>query len=140
MITNQANRIMKKFGGPKALWSALRLVGRELSLVSVYRWKMPKEQGGTGGLIPTSNLPFIIRAARVQGIIISETDLFFAGENAIQRGICEETELDAMAKSRPRKPRKSPPHFTLRRLAKIGADLEAIGLTAADFHQQRGDQ
>lgn len=139
MISNQAQRVMKKFGGPRRLQQALAAVGRELSLTTVYRWKMPREKGGTGGMIPSCNLPFLIKAGRLQGIIISEKDLFVAGDNAIARGLDrpDYSEEDDIAK-KPRKPRKTPPYFTLRRLAKIGADLAELGLTPNDV--QRGAQ
>lgn len=137
MTSKQASRVMKKFGGPRLLQRALASVGRELSLATVYRWKMPREKGGTDGVIPSCNLPFIIKAARINGIIISEKDLFLAGENAIARGLdtADYSEEDEIAKTRrPRKPRSTPPYFTLRRLAQIGADLEALGLTQTDFN------
>lgn len=66
----QAERIVKKFGGARRLSSILLLVGKPRDPANIYRWTYSKERGGTGGLIPTSAWPDIIRAAKYDGILI----------------------------------------------------------------------
>jgi hypothetical protein len=39
-----------------------------------YRWKYPKDRGGTGGIIPHWHVPKLIAYAREKGIELSEAD------------------------------------------------------------------
>jgi hypothetical protein len=80
---SQAQRIVDKFGGVPALIKALKLAAKETgreALIrnksSVYRWLLPREKGGTGGLIPTSALPDVLRAAVIEGIYLNEKDIY----------------------------------------------------------------
>lgn len=75
----QAQRIVRKFGNARKLARALaQLKDEEYSTKnpsSVYRWMYAKENGGTGGIIPTRALPLVMRAARLEGIFLSREDL-----------------------------------------------------------------
>ncbi len=78
---SQAERILQKFGGPRAFLVALKHVDPDqiLAVSSVYRWLYPVDKGGTGGIIPTHVLPAVVRAARFEGILLTERD-FYPGE------------------------------------------------------------
>lgn len=78
----QADSIFQKFGGVPKLHAALeRLadvtgddsVRRNLS--TLYRWNLPRAVAGTGGLIPTTAWPDILRAAKLHGIHIAPEDI-----------------------------------------------------------------
>lgn len=77
-ITNQAERIIAKFGGARRLAKLMGQIdeneGRKPA--SVYRWTYPRERGGTGGIIPAAALKTIMKLARIEGIVLSETDLY----------------------------------------------------------------
>lgn len=66
----QAQKIIDKFGGAPRLASALRC-----DVSAIYKWNYPKEKGGTDGLVPSSTMPEVIRAADVLGIELSSEDL-----------------------------------------------------------------
>ena len=79
----QADRIIDKFGGPRRLHEALKLlaetegtpeVRRDVS--QIYRWTYPKSKGGTDGVVPTSAQRAVGRAARLKGIILTPADWF----------------------------------------------------------------
>lgn len=72
---SQADRILYKFGGPRHLRDVLKAIGRPRNLSSIYRWTYPKEDGGTGGLIPTSAWPDLHVAAHFDGVIITSEDM-----------------------------------------------------------------
>ncbi|SOD41341.1 hypothetical protein [Nitrosovibrio sp. Nv4] len=75
----QADRIIAKFGGARGLARALQALGDTHQLRSpavIYRWTYPKTRGGTGGKIPSSALDAVIRAARLEGILITADDLY----------------------------------------------------------------
>lgn len=78
MALTQAAAVFKKFGGVPALFKALQSIGceRVTDISAVYRWDLPKAGGGTGGMIPSSTLPFVLRAARHDGIVITKDDLY----------------------------------------------------------------
>ena len=65
-----AERIIKAFGGAKNL---SELTGIDLS--SIYRWKYPKDKGGTDGAIPHGNHFKIMQAAKESKINITRSDL-----------------------------------------------------------------
>jgi hypothetical protein len=72
---SQAHRVIAKFGRPRDLCRALVLAGEDVRDPSVvYRWTYPKPFG-TGGLIPNSAIPAILNAARLQGILLTDTEL-----------------------------------------------------------------
>ena len=68
---SQAHNIMDLFGGAASLAKAINL-----PYATVYRWQLPKEQGGTDGLVPSKHHLPIIRAARLQDIDIKYSHFF----------------------------------------------------------------
>lgn len=71
----QADRVVLRFGGVKALTEALAAIGKPRSIVTIYRWNHPKEKGGMGGVIPSCALPDILEAARHEGILLTSDEL-----------------------------------------------------------------
>lgn len=72
---SQAHRVIAKFGGVRDLCRSLAHVGTDVRDPSaVYRWTYPKPQG-TGGLIPNPAIPGILRAARYEGVMLTDDDL-----------------------------------------------------------------
>lgn len=65
-----AKSIIAKIGIEKVS----ELTGKHVS--RVYRWMYPKERGGTGGLIPQSDAPALLKYARDNSIDISPADFF----------------------------------------------------------------
>lgn len=65
-----ARSIIAKIGVEKMS----EITGKHVS--RVYRWMHPKEKGGTGGLIPQSDQPAILKYARDARIKLSERDFF----------------------------------------------------------------
>lgn len=65
-----AERVIEAFGGAARLSD---LTGIDKS--SVYRWKYPKERGGTDGAIPHGNHGAIMRAAFQYHIKLTRSDL-----------------------------------------------------------------
>lgn len=78
----QAQRIFDKFGGVPSLQKALARVGGDAArhVSAIYRWNLPKKNGGSNGLIPTSALGDVLRAARLEGVHITPEDLYPAKE------------------------------------------------------------
>lgn len=66
---SQANRVIKKFGGPYRLAELL-----DCAPSTIYRWTYPRPRG-TGGLIPSSMLPEVLLAAELAGIKLTSKDL-----------------------------------------------------------------
>lgn len=66
--SQQAKKILDKFGGPAA---AAKVLGLQRS--TVYRWTWGKP-AGTGGYIPVSAIPLVRRAARLHGILLTNDD------------------------------------------------------------------
>jgi hypothetical protein len=78
---SQAERVIEKFGGARALARALAAVSAAEGKParcnsSVYRWTYPKSKGGTGGMIPVNAIPWVIKAARIEGIFLKDEDLY----------------------------------------------------------------
>lgn len=69
-MKTQADRVIEKFEGAPRL---AELIGRDDS--TVYRWTYPREKGGTGGVIPGNALVLVIRAAKQEGILLTDADL-----------------------------------------------------------------
>ncbi|MHA4731216.1 hypothetical protein [Ensifer adhaerens] len=69
MRCEPANTIIKKFKGLKPL---AEVTG--VTVHSVMRWRKPREQGGTGGVVPHWHIDEILRAAQERGIDIREID------------------------------------------------------------------
>ena len=75
MRIDQAAYVIRQFGNAYALAKAMTMVGRRISPSAIYKWTYPRSKGGTGGLIPTSSLPFIFSAAKVWGVVLDETQM-----------------------------------------------------------------
>jgi hypothetical protein len=75
-MKTQAEKIIGKFGGFKAIFTALEAAGHKTDLAAIYRWTYSKSQpGGTGGFIPSSAMQGVIVAARNEGIVLTPEDL-----------------------------------------------------------------
>lgn len=72
---NQASRIISKFGGVDNLTKALAFSGYPKDPSSIYRWTYSKTENGTDGIIPSFVLPYVIDAARLEGILLTSEDL-----------------------------------------------------------------
>lgn len=73
--STQAKKIIDKFGGVRGLCDALAEQGHPVEESTVYRWTYPiTKRSGTGGLIPVCNIPYILRAARAHGIMLTDED------------------------------------------------------------------
>lgn len=73
---SQAARVAAKFGGIRALARALEKAGCPRDAANVYRWTYPKaRKGGTGGLIPSSAMPLVLEAARLDGVLLTAEDI-----------------------------------------------------------------
>lgn len=66
MHCEPAKTIIASLGGITAV---ARATGK--SLVTVQRWRMPKERGGTGGFIPRQHHAELLRLARQSGISLT---------------------------------------------------------------------
>ena len=66
---DQANRIIRKFGGARRLAAVLRYEPSR-----VYKWTYSREKGGTGGLVPAASVTAIQAAADLQGIALTDSD------------------------------------------------------------------
>ena len=69
----QIERIIYKFGSVENLRQALELSGLPKYSSSIYRWNLRKSK--MKGLIPATCLPYIIQAARMEGILLTSEDL-----------------------------------------------------------------
>ncbi|TBY40865.1 hypothetical protein E0H54_31750 [Rhizobium leguminosarum bv. viciae] len=69
MRCEPANTIIIKF---KGLTSLAEITG--VSVHTVMRWRMPKEKGGTGGVVPHWHIPAILHAAKERGIELTPAD------------------------------------------------------------------
>jgi len=74
-----AERIILKFDGPQNLAKALRKhdneTGQKWNNSTVYRWLWPKgKHDGTGGIIPLKYHSLIKRVARIEGVLLEESD------------------------------------------------------------------
>lgn len=71
----QAHRVFLKFGGVTNLFDALTAIGEPRQLNAIYKWLYPREKGGSDGLVPTSAMPDVLKAARMFGIVLTSEDL-----------------------------------------------------------------
>lgn len=78
MLSNQAARIIAKFGSPYALSRALTALGpeRARSPSVIYRWTYPRTKGGTDGRIPSQAVDDVKAAARLEGVLLTPEDFF----------------------------------------------------------------
>lgn len=67
-----AHSVIRKIGIAKVA----EVTGKHVS--RVYRWMYPKENGGTGGLIPQPDARLLLEYARSAGIELSAEDFFVA--------------------------------------------------------------
>jgi len=74
MLT-QIDRIVLKFGGVKPLQAALKNAGYDVTDITIRRWNYPKKRYGRDGSVPKAPLDAIVRAARLEGIILTPEDL-----------------------------------------------------------------
>ena len=65
----QAQRIIDRFGGVPALSAAIK---KDVS--AIYKWNYPRKSGGTDGLVPSSAIPEVMKAADVLGIEFKQGD------------------------------------------------------------------
>jgi hypothetical protein len=65
----QFERLIYKFGGASNL---ARSLGAHIT--TVYKWSLPEEKGGSGGVIPGHRHKDLLRAARVEGIYLTSRD------------------------------------------------------------------
>lgn len=66
-----AKSVIAKLGGVEVVCG---ITGKHVS--RVYRWMHPKEKGGTGGFIPTTEAPKLLEYAKANRIKISADDFF----------------------------------------------------------------
>lgn len=67
-----AHSVIEAFGGVDKVST---ITGKHIS--RVYRWMYPKEQGGTGGIIPQPEAAKLLKHARDNGVAVT-ADSFFA--------------------------------------------------------------
>jgi hypothetical protein len=66
----QAFNVIEKFRGARNLARAI-----QRSPSTVYKWTYEMDKGGTDGLIPSSALELVRRAAKIHGIELTADDL-----------------------------------------------------------------
>jgi hypothetical protein len=71
----QAQRVIAKFGGPRALARALKENGTPRDPATIYRWTYPSHTNGRGGIIPKNAWGDILAVARIQGVLLTAEDL-----------------------------------------------------------------
>jgi hypothetical protein len=69
MHCEPASQIIEKLGGVTAVSEA---AGVDLS--RVVRWRLPKDRGGTGGLIPFKHVTKLLAFAEANGVALSFAD------------------------------------------------------------------
>lgn len=69
MQSQQAQRIVEKFGGARRLAEAI-----SYQPSAVYKWTYPKEKGGTDGFVPNGVVVDIVKAADLLGIELTSDD------------------------------------------------------------------
>lgn len=65
-----AELVIARFDGVCAL---ARLLKKNPSTIS--RWKKPREEGGTGGLVPSQSQPILLALAQEKGIRLTPSEL-----------------------------------------------------------------
>lgn len=72
----QAGRVIAKFKNARNLAAMMQdVTGKRCDPSRIYRWMHPKEKGGTGGMIPSSAMPDVLKCARLSGVVLTEADL-----------------------------------------------------------------
>jgi len=77
MRCEPANTIITKFKGLKPLAEVC-----DVKVHTVMRWRMPREKGGTGGVVPHWHVQAILNAARERGIDVRASDFAPIAETA----------------------------------------------------------
>lgn len=81
-----AAHVIRKFGGPDGKLSiGIKLVARVTGAnpTTVYRWMLPRERGGTDGLIPHRQQMKLFEYARENSLPLVSADFFPASELAV---------------------------------------------------------
>lgn len=68
--TTPADLVIERFGGVCAL---ARLLLKNPSTIS--RWRKSRDEGGTGGLVPSQSQPRLLELAAERGIRLTPTEL-----------------------------------------------------------------
>jgi hypothetical protein len=71
--SDQAKRIIAKFGSPYKLAATLKEIGRPVTPMTVYRWRYDPPLG-TGGRIPARWVEPITGAALIAGVTLTAED------------------------------------------------------------------
>jgi len=71
MRCEPANSIIQKFGGLSALAEVTGVKPH-----TVMRWRMPRDRGGTGGVIPHWHVEAVLAEARARKIKLGSSDFF----------------------------------------------------------------
>ena len=71
-----AARVIEKCGG---IDRTAEFVGRDRSVVN--RWRLPREKGGTGGIVPAHHQVKLLSEAPKHGIKLTSSDFFDDQEN-----------------------------------------------------------
>lgn len=74
VVHPQARRIAAKFGGFANLHRALVKHLGERDRSAIYRWGYDRAKGGTGGIIPASDVELVAKVARLEGIVLLPED------------------------------------------------------------------
>ena len=72
MSLEPAKSTVALFGGPAVV---SEITGT--AYTAPYRWMAPRENGGTGGVIPQKHFPALLAAARERGLVLTTDDLVF---------------------------------------------------------------
>lgn len=79
----QAQRIYQRFGGVPKLKKALDALAQHhndprmtRSIGAIYRWDLSRDTNGAEGIIPGYALRFVLMAARLEGIVLTEEDTY----------------------------------------------------------------
>ena len=86
-----AARVIEKCGG---IDRTAEFVGRDRSVVN--RWRLPREKGGTGGIVPAHHQVKLLSEAPKHGIKLTSSDFF---------------DDDTENEGGPRHPEPTPPEF-----------------------------
>lgn len=72
-MSTPADTVISKCGGHQVIADWL-----SIHVTNVYRWTYPKENGGTGGLVPTRHQSVLLQKARAENKPLEPSDFFTA--------------------------------------------------------------
>lgn len=74
----QVERVLRKFGSARRLCRLFQQLGPEFEVdpSTIYKWGYEKERNGSGGVIPNQMIPRLQAAALLDGIFLTQEDLF----------------------------------------------------------------